>query len=77
MWGGEQIVPCTKLFLYLGNVATVRPNPTLNLVLETILVFLGHQSFQGGSKGGGGREGDWGKVGKEIPLALAILVKVL
>jgi hypothetical protein len=42
-----------KLFLYLGNVATVRPNPTLNLVLETILVFLGHQSFQGGSKGGG------------------------
>jgi hypothetical protein len=62
VWGGEQIVPCTKMFLYLGNVATVRPNPTLNLVLETILVFLGHQSFQGGSKGrrgGGGLGESW------------------
>jgi len=28
-------------------------------------------------KRGRGGEGDWGKVGKEIPLALAILVKVL
>ncbi len=42
--------------LYLGNAATLRPNPTLNLVLETILVFLGHQSFQGVCQWGG-----WGE----------------
>jgi hypothetical protein len=51
-------------------------------VLKTILVFLGHQSFQGGGQGGwAGEERDWGKVRRnfrrEIPLAIAILVKVL
>lgn len=47
-----------KLFLVLGPLfgecRTLWPNPTLNLVLETMLVFLGHQSFQGWSKGEGG-----------------------
>ncbi len=61
--------------LYLGNAATLRAQPYTKFSIGNYFGVSWSSILPRGVNGEGGREG--GKVGREIALALAILVKVL